>query len=211
MVPACVFGADVTLTSVMTRMKPNAFNYLFQIEKKCCMYKSDPRTQMNIFRDCISDYNLSTSEADAVENLLLHVHPSAKLALAKIAATYGMIKGPISHSGIASRALRTSYMVDTEVGFYSGKLGNDEATVSLILERIKKDFASIVAGMRSTASDEKVTSLQRICRMWILHLEDLRSRLPGLSYNAELASLEKSFLSGCFDDQLLDRSFLNIS
>ena len=171
--------------STLTRVKPNAFNYLFQIMKKVKLHASDPRTQNDAFRAASTDYGLSRAEHDAVENLLLHISPPARDFLTRLGSTYGMVKGPISHQGIASKALRATFMVKTEIGFYEDKLNNDEETVNLILERIKLDFLHTAAGMRTSASDEKVHSLQKVSRMFLLYCEDLRTKLTLEAHHVE--------------------------
>ena len=169
---------DVTLTATMTRTKPNCFNFLFQILKKIEIHSSDVRTQCDIFKACASDYGLSKAEHDAVENLLMYISPKARDILCKLASTHGMVKGPINHQGIASKALRSNFLVKTDVDFYEDRLSNDDETVELILKRIQLDYLNTAAGMRSSASDDKVQFLQKSARMFLLYCENLRSKLP---------------------------------
>ena len=168
---------EVTLTTVMTRTKPNCFNYLFQILKKTRIHQSDLRSQYDVFRNAAYEYGLSKAEHDAVENLLLHVSPQTREALSKFASTYGMVRGPITHAGVASKALRSNYLATTDVGFYEDRLGNDEKTVELIIKRIELDFLNVAPGMRTSASDEKVQYLQKCARMFLLYCENLQNKL----------------------------------
>ena len=140
----------------LTRVKPNAFNYLFQIMKQIKIHASDPRTQHDAFRAASADYGLSRAEHEAVENLLLHISPLARDFLTRLASSHGMVTGPISHQGLGSKALRSTYLVKTDIGWYEDKLNNCADTVQLILERIKLDYMNVAQGMRTSASDEKI-------------------------------------------------------
>ena len=71
--------------------------------------------------------------------------------------------------------------------------------------RLHQDYVSTVAGMRASAKEERVTQLQRICRMYLLYMEDLQRRLPGEAFQVESKNLLRSFLHGCFDDHLQDQ------
>eukprot|EP00439_Symbiodinium_sp_Y106_P048635 s7054_g6.t1 len=115
-----------------------------------------------------------------------------------------MVKGPISHQGLGSKALRSTYLVKTDIGWYEDKLNNCADTVQLILERIKLDYMNVAPGMRTSASDEKIHSLQKVSRMFLLYCEDLRSKLTLEAYEAEFPRLRLAFLNACFDDHFLD-------
>ena len=170
-------SSEITMAAVLTRVKPNCFVFLHQILKQTQLHESDPRTQYECFKTAASDFGLSRSEFEAVENLLMHISGPCRDKLAKMASSWGMIKGPITHGGVASKALRTAYMVDTDVDFYQDKLGNTEATVQLILERVHRDFVRVATGMRSSATDERIHYLQKACRMFQLYCENLRTKL----------------------------------
>ena len=192
------------MRAVLTRTKPNAFNFLHQTKKKMKIWSTDAKAQMSLFRACVQDYQLSKAEADAVESLLLHIPESASAKLSKLAATHGMIKGPVTHAGIASKALRLNYCAKLGVDWYADRLSNDERTITIILDRVLGDFLNAPAGMRSSAGDDRVQALQKIASMFRLYLEDLSNQLPGETFRNETPALWSSFNLGCFDEHLLD-------
>ncbi|CAE7226915.1 unnamed protein product [Symbiodinium microadriaticum] len=197
---------DVTLVSVLSRSKPNCFTYVHQIDKRVQLFDYDPRQQLNAFKEAAAQFNLSRGESDAVENLLLHISPASREMLTKMSSTFGMVRGPISHSGIASRALRNNFHRESGIAFYEDKLGNAEGTVELILSRVYKDYINTAVGLRTSASDEKVQQLQKICRMFQLFLEQLATRLSQEVFSAERPNLVECFMSGSFDDELLEQA-----
>ena len=166
---------------------------------------------MSLFRACVQDYQLTKAEADAVESLLLHIPESASVKLSKLAATHGMIKGPITHAGIASKALRLNYSGKIDVDWYADRMSNDENTITIILDRVLGDFMNTPAGMRSSAGDDRVQALQKISSMFQLYLEDLSNKLPEEIFRNESAALWTSFSLGCFDEHLLDSRQTNQS
>ena len=137
--------------------------------------------------------------------MLLHLPPNAVQTLNKLASSYGMVKGPITHAGVASKALRLGYTPRVEVNFYTEKLLNTPDTVDLILQRVVHDFLNVPTGMRTSAGDDTIQSLQKICRMYLLHVQELKSQLPESVFMSEINGLREAFFAGCFDDHLLDR------
>ena len=163
--------------SVLSRSKPNCFTYVHQIDKRVQLYDCGPRQQLTAFKEAATQFNLSKGESDAVENLLLHISPATREMLTKMSSTFGMVKGPITHSGIASKALRNNFHRDSGIAFYEDKLGNANGTVELILSRVHKDYINTAVGMRASASDDRIQQLQKICRMFQLFLEHLATKL----------------------------------
>ena len=88
-----------------------------------------------------------------------------------------MNRGPVSHAGIASRALRNSYHRESGISFYDDKLGNGPGTVELMLARIYQDYMTTAPAMRSCAGEEKMQQLQKVCRMFQLFLDNLATKL----------------------------------
>lgn len=192
------------MRSVLTRLKPNAFTYLHQLQKKMRIWRSEAREQMVAFRSCVAEFQLTKAEIDAVENLLMYLPSKAVYRLNKVASSYGMYKGPITHAGLASKALRLGFSPKVEVDFYMEKMMNTEETVHLVIDRIIHDYKNSPAGMRSSAGDETVQNLQKICRMFLLHVQQLSSQLPESVFTSEINGLREAFFAGCFDDHLLD-------
>ncbi|CAE7199295.1 unnamed protein product [Symbiodinium sp. CCMP2456] len=195
----------------MSRSKPNCFTYVHPIDKRVQLYDYDPRQQLNTFKEAATQFNLSRGESDAVENLLLHISPASREMLTKMSSTFGMVRGPITHSGIASKALRNNFHRESGIAFYQDKLGNAEGTVELILSRVHKDYINTAVGMRASASDDRIQQLQKICRMFQLFLELLETKLSEEAschfvFMAERPNLVESFMSGSFDDELLEQA-----
>ena len=158
----------------------------------------------------MQEYQLTKAEADATENIVLHVPEGALHKLSKLAATFGMTKGPITHAGIASKALRLGWSMKVDVDWYVDKMVNTEDTVELILDRIVADFTNSPPGMRTSAGDDRVQSMQKVCRMFLLYMEDLASKLPAEALQSESPALWESFKLGCFDEHLLDLRVLRL-
>lgn len=89
-------------------MKPNAFNALHQLQKRLKLGEhldgimsawDSPKTIKSIF-------GMSPAESQAVQNLVHFIPPLAVQKFQRAVAEYGIVRGPISHAGLASEALR---------------------------------------------------------------------------------------------------------
>ena len=75
-------------------------------------------------------------------------------------------------------------------------------TQDLIIDRIFNSWVALPAGIRKTADETTVLSMQKICRCFQLYLENLQSKLPAASFIAEKKKLMDAFAMGTMDDAL---------
>ena len=104
---------------------------------------------------------LSQAEADATENLLVHIPKSLREEMARLAMTHGMARGPLSHAGVASKAWRLAYRPACEADWYRDRVGNTPETLHLMLRRLEKDWLSQPQAMRRMANNDTVIHLQK--------------------------------------------------
>ena len=104
---------------------------------------------------------LTQAEADATENLLVHIPNSLREELARMAMTYGMSRGPVSHAGVASKAWRPTYRPCCDADWYRDRLGNCHSTVHLMAARVEKDWLAQPPAMRRMANGDAIILLQK--------------------------------------------------
>ena len=77
--PSSIPVADITLSSTLTRTKPNCFVNLHQIERKALLHNGDINVHMAHFLEGMAGFNLTPAEEAATKNLLLFMCPSCTL------------------------------------------------------------------------------------------------------------------------------------
>jgi hypothetical protein len=186
-----------------TRIKPNAFNNLHQIERKMKLSGSTTESTISAMtaQAMLQEFGLTHAEADATLNLALYVPAAPKKALTKAACTWGMWRGPFSHAFLACPALRLGYMALLEDDWWASKMKNVESTVGMIVQRCLDDWEGQPSGIRKTGGNDLCLLLQKICRVFELYMELLQDALPPAAFLEESGPLEHAFLLGCFDEQ----------
>ncbi|CAJ1374819.1 unnamed protein product [Effrenium voratum] len=193
---------NITMSSALTRAKPNCFIHFHQIERKAKIHGADAMSLMESFQKGVVGFQLSPAERSATCNLLVHMTPAQRVHLAKIGSTYGMARGPFSHAAIGSKGMRTGWKPQCESPWWQERMGNTTETVDLIIDRILKAWQNLPSGLRKTAEDATVLHTQKVVRTFQLHLEDLQSQLPAEAFAAEKAKLMEAFMLGGMDDAL---------
>ena len=105
---------ELTLSSVMTRTKPNAFTHLHQLNKKSALGErlDDLITQWLNVRVAREVYGMGPTEAQAVVNLFRGIPPVALDMLQTSVAKFGMVRGPITHQALACKAVCIGFCPD---------------------------------------------------------------------------------------------------
>jgi len=122
---------DVTLSTTMTRTKPNCFNTLHQVERKLMLMDTGTDSDLTKARSklnanlLMSEFGLTPAEAAATLNLCVYIPEDVKKLLCKIGSTYGMWGGPVGHTFVGAKALRVGYKPTVEDEWWSVHMASD--------------------------------------------------------------------------------------
>lgn len=192
------------MASVMTRAKPNCFNALHQLRRRLKLGESVTqiigsyeagKAPKNIF-------GMTPAESAAVVNLVHHIPQVAQEVFAKAVCEFGMVKGPITHAGIAAPCMRVNFEPDLIADDWSKHMVNTTASLELTALRIVEDFRAAPPGLRKPAGAPEVARATRICKCWELVLSKLRALIPPASFDSEKDRLTELFKKRSFDDWL---------
>jgi hypothetical protein len=194
---------SATMSSALTRSRPNAFNHLHHVLKKQKL-GSTPESALNMHQQShlIQVLGIGRFEAKAVMNLI-KINDSLRRTLAAAAATYGVHSGPMNHAALASDALLDTYQPDMPVPSFKKMMKSTSSTALLLGQRVVADYVNSPPQMRRTMNNDSVVALQKITRAFELALDEFASHVSDNVFKAEEASLRKAFMLKFMDDALL--------
>lgn len=190
--------------NVMTRAKPNAFNALHQLKRRLKLGESVTQVvgSYESGKAPRAIFGMTPAETAAVVNLIHHLPPAATDVLAKGVAEYGIIKGPITHAGIAAPSMRVGAQPDVIAEDWAKALANTASSLTLAVNRVLEDFKCQPLCLRKSAGAPEMTKLTRIARAWELVLAKLSNMIPQAHFDSEKSRLEALFHQRAFDDWL---------
>lgn len=200
---SCV-AADITLTSVMTRSKPNAFNHLHQLQRKLAIGESldkmmqqwqNPKTARAV-------YGMGSYEAAAVLNLFKSIPADTVNYMRLVAAKYGMIKGPLTHGAIGCKAICVGYSPDTSSPVWKSMMINTDVMVDMLVHRLVDNWADVPPGLRRSVTPDGVVAMQKVVAAFHIAVQVFKTLVPPDVFDNELPKLKESFQSGSMDTQL---------
>ena len=159
---------------------------------------SSPKTVKSVF-------GMGDAEAQAVIALVTRIPREARDILAKSVMRHGMVRGPISHAGLGSDAIRVGWGPDCLMREWTVDMQNQESTVILVAERISQDFDSRPVALRKPAGPAEVLNLQKVCRCFELSLAKFRAKVSEENFVKHRETLRGSFLNGGLDAGLMSK------
>ena len=101
----------MTLSSVMTRAAPNAFNSLHQLYRRVKHGETveDIVHAYQAPKSVKSVLGMGPAESQALVNLVHFIPKQAQAILSMAAVEFGMKRGVISHAGLGCAAMRVGY------------------------------------------------------------------------------------------------------
>lgn len=191
------------MASTLTRAKPNCFVHLHMANKKLRLgQRRDEILHQWQSPKLVKALGMGDAEAGAVVNLLCHMSKSALDTLSGAAARFGMVKGPVSHAGLASHAFRLGFRPDVVSPEWASHLTNTEAVINLMCERLVKDFAELPPSLRKSAGPSEVEHYQRICAAWLYSQSLFAERVPSSVGSPHIPSLISAFMLKGLDQWL---------
>ena len=192
------------MSSVLTRAKPNAFNALHQLQRRL----KQGETAESVLganessKTLRSLFGFSQQEGAAVQNLVHHIPASCKAVLEGAVATYGIVRGPVTHGALASPAIRLGHEPDLIAPDWCRSMKNTQTSLQLAVERLVADYTALPAGLRKPAGPADVVRMTRIARCWELVLAKFSKQIPHKLFLDESNNLDGLFRKRCFDDYL---------
>ncbi|CAE7328154.1 unnamed protein product [Symbiodinium necroappetens] len=208
MVPAEVeriAANSMTLSSVMTRAAPNAFNSLHQLYRRVKHGETveDIVHAYQAPKSVKSVLGMGPAESQALVNLVHFIPKQAQAILSMAAVEFGMKRGVISHAGLGCAAMRVGYAPsDVAAPEWKERLTCTSSSIILCCERLVGDWKKTAPSMRKTSGPTEVTKMSKICRCWEIVIAQLRGQLTSDQFNKSHANLHEAFLNASFDDQL---------
>jgi ElaB/YqjD/DUF883 family membrane-anchored ribosome-binding protein len=196
-----------TIAAILTRARPNCWNHIHQLEKRVRLgaIAEDIRKEWENPKQLKQVYGIGETEAQAVCNVYNHLESNTIEIYKRAAARHGMHRGPITHSGLACRAIGKGWCgVDYSSHALAIQMTNVASTTELVARRIESDFDQAPSGMRKPIDVAKIPHLARACRGFELALGELESVIPADIFAAESPTLRKKFELGYMDDILVD-------
>ncbi|CAK9104678.1 Uncharacterized protein SCF082_LOCUS48825, partial [Durusdinium trenchii] len=195
---------DLTMASVQTRSKPNAFNALHQLQRRLKHGETVEQVigHMETGKSLKSIFGLSGAEGAAVFNLVHHLPTACKNIYERGVAEFGIVKGPITHAGLGCHAMRVNFAPDLIASDWSANMKNTQSSLLLVAERIVGDFKALPPGLRKSAGAPEVQRLTRIARAWEICLNKFSGLVPHKTMVEELPILKDMFAKRVFDDWL---------
>lgn len=187
----------------MTRSKPNAFNHLHQLQRKLALGESLDKmiSQWQNPKVARAVYGMGATEATAVINLMKFIPVSCVERLRLMATKYGMVKGPITHQALASKAICVGYTPDVSSNIWKTMV-NTENIVDMLVRRLVQGWVDLPAGLRKSVGPDQVQAMQKIVGAFNVAVTVFSGLVPSEVLDSEFPSLRHAFDSGCMDIHL---------
>lgn len=129
----------------------------------------------------------------------MHLPEDVRDILARAAGTYGMWRGPFSHSALSSPFWRSGYSLPCEEPWWQEKMAAKCPALSrMVAERLVNDWRETPAGLRKTADSSVVVDLFIACQVFHIYMVELQT-LVGEPNSRDVEDLEEAFLLHTFD------------
>ena len=186
---------EMTLSSVMTRRRPNAFTWMFQIQKVISSGGAEDASTavMSWSRSSAvaSVLSISTDEAKTALNLLSGTTPEFRDQLKMLAEEYGMSRGsPLSHQALSSHLVVLNKGPSHSTTAWDAGLKNTAHTLRLMGLRYRRDWETTPRSMRKTVGLSELGVLQHRCAAFSFYCRLLEAEVPKDHYDEKLPHLE---------------------
>lgn len=188
----------------MTRAKPNCFNALHQLKRRCLQGETMQQVvgSYETGKTPRSIFGMGPAESGAIVNLVHHLPYEAIQCLGRGVADYGIVKGPVTHAAIAATCFRLGFQPELIAEDWAHKMRNTERSLVLTAERLIADYEAAPMGMRKSAGLNEVSRMTRICKCWELVVAKLSTLIPAPSFESEKGPLLNYFMKRSFDEWL---------
>ena len=186
---------EMTLSAVSTRKRPNAFTWMFQIQKVISSGGADDASSavMSWSRSSAvaSVLSISTEEAKTALNLLSGTTPEFRDQLKALAEEYGMSRGsPLSHLALSSHLVVLSKGPPHAAASWDAGLKNTAHSLALMGKRFRRDWETTPKSMRKTVGLAELGVLQQRCAAFSFYCRLLEAEVPKDYYDDKLPPLE---------------------
>lgn len=188
---------EMTLSSVQTRRKPNAFTWIFQIQKVVASGAGDVEdysTAVNSWSRSSAIAGMfacSMDEARCALNLLGGCTAEFLNQLKGIAEEYGMSRGsPLTHSALTSPLVTLNKGPSHTMPSWDAGLKNTAHTLRLMGHRFRRDWETMPKSMRRTVGLAELGVLQHRCAVFSFYCRLLEAEVPKEYYDDTLPQLE---------------------
>ena len=186
---------ELTLSSVSTRKRPNAFTWLFQIQKVISSGGAEdgPAAVMSWSRSSAvaSVLSISTEEAKTALNLLSGTTPEFRDQLKALAEEFGMGRGsPLSHQALSSYLVVLSRGPPHPTVAWDAGLKNTAHSLKLMGHRFRRDWETTPKSVRKTVGLPEMGALQQRCAAFSFYCRLLEAEVPKEYYDEKLPHLE---------------------
>jgi hypothetical protein len=132
------------------------------------------------------------------------VTPAVTHILRRLVENFGFSgKGaPLTHSALASDFICLGKGPACKTQSWTAALKNNPETLNLLAHRIDNDWRKAPKVLRKSLTVELLARKQRVAATFIRGLNMLKDRIPEVTYQAELPTLQEKFMEGLLDDDL---------
>ena len=106
---------------------------------------------------------MDTMEATALVNLLTVIPESCQDELMKDAMNFGMLKGPITHAGVACDRLGVGAGPKCASPKWTESMVNKDTICLLITQRLLKDCTEPPRALQKPVGLERICNMQKVC------------------------------------------------
>lgn len=186
---------EITLSSVLTRRRPNCFTWMFQIRKLMATGLSAEATVASWSQASAVSAILaiSTDEAKAALNLVSGCSEDFVNAMKALAEKYGMSKGPVAHSLLASPLVCLNNGPPHMSTIWENGLKNTNHTLAMLALRLQSDWENMPRAMRKVATPADLALLQPRCGAFAFLVRLLQAEISADHFHRELPALEVRF------------------
>ncbi len=163
-----------------------------------------PALPILAFKDHVDVLKLGGLEKAAVQNLV-KLRADVRNVFAAGAAIYGVVRGPITHNGLASELLLDGAGPDPPSAAFKLKMKNKQSTCLWTAKRALGDYVNAAQSLRKSMNSDNLM-LQKACRMFELAMEELAKQIPDAAFTEAKRDLEKSFMATYLDDALVQKA-----
>ncbi|CAK9091072.1 Uncharacterized protein SCF082_LOCUS42939 [Durusdinium trenchii] len=196
----------VTLVATAIRRRPNAFNFLHQCEMMLTSgHTGDAAlkslTALENAGAFQSAYQVGKLEAGACTNLLKHVTTPVRDQLKEMVRIFGQPKF-LLHDGIAAGIFNADYISVGSGDPWCSLLQNSPEVLTLLLDRMKRDFETTAPKMRKPWGLKELDSRHLLEALSFITIFD-----PSLAHDLHIACYKENLQRVCAAFKACVRAF----
>ena len=200
---------DANMTSSLVqnaaRERPNCFKWVHQVKKKQLLGVNEAAalSAWQSAHEMKRLYGVGLAEASAVINLCKHMPDEAVNVLRAAAAKFGVVKGPITHSGLGSCAMTVGWGPEMATAGMTESFKNVSSTVILMARKCVAVYSDAPVSLRKSKNAKEVEDLQLLCRGFELALHAFQNMVPDQIYQDHASCFADKFMAGFMDATIM--------